>query len=817
MDMADTTPSTPYGAPYFSSVKADNIDPQSNIGAGEDSVPLQDVAGLVKNVGAPGGVAQLDNKAQLYLQNQSVLAVTPATSATSADPATPAMLLPLLPLHADTPIGQDGATLGAASERAAGAVQADGGNASTTVVIADNTPTPRQIAAIAADTAHLDQFRAAGVSDTSALTNANTALKALGRKVLHLPPGATVEADGTSAAQSLGDTLLYGDKTVLDGALGFAAHDWYQRSAFQLYKSILPEQLANLHAVCAQSQADGGQTIVKIITAGDSLLSEGDNPVVSDEVAGVLIANVIIAQLQSVYPAAKFQFINRCLGGTTWNDWASTTEAAAEYFGLPTGTILRDSLPVDAALIIWNCGGNDGFGFVPANFVSAVTYTASRCPNATQVFIVNSSSSITPSNTWININGVQWAYSWIYSYCRVYGYSYVDVDSWVRMRRDGYYPHAVTLDRIGDRATWFDQPITLDSSGTHAFPATTNNSGVAANACTDFHVMYAFPDSTTTAEAIEIRIGGGDPLTRVYLGFNGGTSGKAFSLTTDDGTNAERSFVSIYDAPTNPLIGITVRDNRLRVIAALPAQSQNGFDPTGLGSDAYPSASIGLGFFEIFNIPVVRWRTQYAPSVIGLPTGVKLINLAVADASRKNPTVQPVRPDVTMYGLYDSSLGAGGNDIAHMNAFGWRETMVPPFAQQDWRPIIASGIQIDSKLDSPVINNAACLRYGDNYHLDILGGYMSDGASGVVTANGNRRAWTGYVQGYSWHSYDGSTWSTPMYLAPAGNLALTGGIGAFGKTVSTQPALTGTKPTDPIVQQLVNILAANGSLADQTS
>ncbi|KFL87876.1 hypothetical protein AmDm5_1878 [Acetobacter malorum] len=45
--MADTTPSTPYGAPYFSSVKADNIDPESNIGSGPDAMPLK---GVVKQV-----------------------------------------------------------------------------------------------------------------------------------------------------------------------------------------------------------------------------------------------------------------------------------------------------------------------------------------------------------------------------------------------------------------------------------------------------------------------------------------------------------------------------------------------------------------------------------------------------------------------------------------------------------------------------------------------------------------------------------------------------------------------------------------------
>ena len=731
-------------------------------------------------------------------------------------------------LPANTPVGTDGTTLENVSKiadiatAAEGAVQASGGDASATVVTATDTPAAREIAAIAADTVHLDQFRVGGINDTAALTNADNALKAAGRKILRLPPGQTVTADGTADAQTLGDALIYGDGSTLTGAAGFAAHDASDRAAFNLYKTITPEQLSNLHAVCAQSQADGGTTIVKIVLFGDSLLSEGDNQLVSDECAGVLVANAIIAQLQEVYPDAKFQFINRCLGGTTWSQWASTTYGAPEYFGLADGTTLRDSIPTDTALAIGNCGGNDSFGFSPNYLTEFVAYFETRCANASLVFVINSSSSITATTDALTgIDGVQWAYSWIYSYCRVYGYGYVDVDSWVRMRRDGYYPHAVSLQRLTDRDTWLDQAITLDSSGTFTFPDTENASGVAANACTDWHTILAFPANTAQPAAIKFSLGGGGGATyttTASLSFTGGADANQFSLTVSDGTNADRTFLSEYTAPTAPVFGITIKDHRLRIIAALPSLSKNGFDPTAIGTDQYPSATIGLGFFEIFNVPVVSWRTSYSPYISGLPTGVKLLNIAVADCSRKNPTVMSVRPDLTMYGLYDSTLDAGGNDIAHMTAFGWRETMVPPFEMQDWRPSIASGLTVAgaNTATTATINDVPCLKYSDSYHLDIYTGYMTDGASGEVVFDPNRRAWAGYGQSYSWHVYDGTAWSASMYLDPAGNLMTKGGIGAFGKTVITQPALTGTKPTDPIVQQLVNILASNGTLADQT-
>lgn len=62
--------------------------------------------------GVSGGVAQLDKQAQLYLQGQSALGVTPATSATVA------MLSPLLPLHPGTQLGPGGQTLTTLMDRA---------------------------------------------------------------------------------------------------------------------------------------------------------------------------------------------------------------------------------------------------------------------------------------------------------------------------------------------------------------------------------------------------------------------------------------------------------------------------------------------------------------------------------------------------------------------------------------------------------------------------------------------------------------------------------------------------------------------------
>lgn len=110
--MADATPSTPYGSPYFSSVKADNIDPQSNIGEGSNAVPLSNVADMVTGAGKPNGVAKLDQDAQLTLQGKSALGITPATAASGATPATPAKLKPLLPLDETATVGNDGTTLG---------------------------------------------------------------------------------------------------------------------------------------------------------------------------------------------------------------------------------------------------------------------------------------------------------------------------------------------------------------------------------------------------------------------------------------------------------------------------------------------------------------------------------------------------------------------------------------------------------------------------------------------------------------------------------------------------------------------------------
>lgn len=94
--MADATPSTPYGSPYFSSVKADNIDPQSNIGAGNGAVSLGDVSKLVSNIGKPNGVATLDANGNLVLPDGEIL--QPALSVEPATQTQAATLKPLLTL-----------------------------------------------------------------------------------------------------------------------------------------------------------------------------------------------------------------------------------------------------------------------------------------------------------------------------------------------------------------------------------------------------------------------------------------------------------------------------------------------------------------------------------------------------------------------------------------------------------------------------------------------------------------------------------------------------------------------------------------------
>lgn len=714
-------------------------------------------------------------------------------------------------LPSDTLVGDTGNTLGDIASQSAGAVQANGGDASKTTVTATGTNASRNTNDIAADTAHVAQFGDA--TNAATLVTADTALKAAGRTIVNLPPGKSITSTGEASDHALGDVLIYGDGSRLNNVLGFAAHDWYKRRAFTLPKSIYPRHLTKLHALCEQSNSDG-TTIVKIVLAGDSILSQGDDPAVGEECAGFIVANAILEQLQGAYPNAQFEIVNRALGGTTWGSWNSSTLGAADYFGLASGTTLRDSIPTDCGLIIWNCGGNDGFGFAPADFVGSITYQASRCPNMSQVFVINSSSSIKTTNDETAVYGVQWAYSWILSYCQVYNYGYVDVDSWIRMRRDGYYPHAVSLDQISDRSSWFNSE-TL--SGGWTFPDVKSIQGVSAANCTDWHVVF----SCTTAQTLEIRLGIGATMCVAYLGVAGGTNKNQFTLAIVDGVSAERDLTSQYEVPAAPIIGITLKGNRLRIMAALPAQSQNGFDPANLSTAWSGGADGELGFFEIFNVPVVRWRTRCAPFIGNIPDGTKILNWAVADASTKNPTVMPVTPDVTMYGLYDNTIHAGGNGIVHMNAFGWRETILPPFVQQDWTPIVASGLSCSGvgakKLDTVNINSVNCLRYGDNYHLDIFGGYMTDGANGTIEYDANRRAFTTYGGNFSWHSYDGSNWKAIQYLDPLGNAFVTGGFGAFGKSVTTQPKITGTAPTDPIVKQLLAALSAAGFVADDTT
>lgn len=74
-------------------------------------------------IGVAGGAAQLDSKAQLLLQGESSLAITPATAASGTTPATPAKLFVIIPLDENTTVGNDGTKLQDVLVQALGALQ----------------------------------------------------------------------------------------------------------------------------------------------------------------------------------------------------------------------------------------------------------------------------------------------------------------------------------------------------------------------------------------------------------------------------------------------------------------------------------------------------------------------------------------------------------------------------------------------------------------------------------------------------------------------------------------------------------------------
>ena len=326
-------------------------------------------------IGVADGAAQLDSKAQLLLQGESSLAVTPATAASGTTPATPAKLKPLLPLDETATVGNAGNTLGDAVSQAAGAVQAAGGDASSVKVKSASGTTARVASDRAADMLHVQDFGPDGTTagDTAAfIAGDEAAANGQMTGVMRVAPGTTLTGDGSDALAAANRTVVLGSGK-LEGFRRRQSSAEYLPTPSMFPPTIRPDQLTRTAAAAATG-------VIRVAIQGDSIFSVGDNLIsTADHPVWILID-----EIKKQNPGVDVQVGNFAIGGKTWADmWSDSSQPPAWYDNDQNLSWKQFVCAFNPDIILPYSGGNDGYSFDGVAMHNLVSYyqTAENFPS----------------------------------------------------------------------------------------------------------------------------------------------------------------------------------------------------------------------------------------------------------------------------------------------------------------------------------------------------------------------------------------------------------------------------------------------------
>lgn len=746
---------------------------------------------VLDQAGAPGGVAELDQNAQLLLHGQSALTVTPATSGTSGSAGTPAMLAPLMPIAGGTLVGANPLSLGEAVELASGSVQAAGGDASETLVLASGTVTPRAASARAADDIVVHDFGVTGVasaSDISGLIAADARAVQTGGKILRVAPDVTVLGDGSTGLAAANHAVLLGsaDQRIL-AAPRRAVHPDHYPSASMFPPTIKARHLTNfLNACIAASKTDG---TVRIGVMGDSIMSIATCARTPVDLPWELLCDAV----RKAWPNVKIESYNCAIGGMTWNAMNSDSTPPNPWNpGYAAFTSWRQyvaSLNLD--LLLLYSGGNDGRGIDVVAMNSLVQFFLGQTHVPSIIFGVTYQPSLGSSTLdyWdIGIQeGIDFSAQYVRSYAQANDYGYLDFGRWHAMCRDGFDPTTISLSRLtpdGENLLAWGTPFNLSANQDYDFPDVTSVYNVDANYCTDWSITASLSPLPGT---LSFQLSGAQPTwgqpgtNPVFLLFGGANVvvriQHPYGGYTDYDTGVPVPTVAA-GATWGLHLGVALQGTRLRISMWSP---QSGIPDPSTSED---NMWMEKGMITIFDRHVERCGAPYAPhfSFDGQAYKMAVHSLLVADSTKINPDQQRYKPLVTDNELYEFTDAHGGSDAYHLNSEGTRKILGPVIYAQDWAPDVAA---------SPQVSSVA----GRTGAIELT-------AADIDPVNG---------------------WQTFLNLQTTGSMVSGDyfqgkkSVTAWGASaLGSQPVITGTKPTDPIVQQLLTTLAAYGFARDGT-
>ncbi|GLH29745.1 hypothetical protein WSS15_23950 [Acetobacter pasteurianus] len=662
-------------------------------------------------IGVANGAAALDSKAQLLLQGESSLAITPATAASGTTPATPAKLKPLLPLDETATVGNAGNTLGDAVSQAAGAVQAAGGDASSTVVTPESGSNSVTLGRLSGSRRNFAAYGSTsdGSATGTALAAIATKLNPIGKTSVVIPSGDDFSLGYDQVqAQNAGMGIFLSDAPENTGTnKRRQAVNPAWGSPYMFGPTVHASDLPNFTAAC-----NAGSATVMIM--GDSIFNAGANLANPQQCPWEELLTV----LEKANPNVTFTDYNMTWGAQNWAQMADTSNGSSVpkwiygYDGTTSWLDLCTKLKPN--LVFLYSGGNDGYGINPLNVVSVINaFKAINC----DVILCETYQPNTGSDT-LNYyqedvqDGIAYVRGFIVTYAQANGIPYLPFGRWGDIIRDGFDPEILSMPENNPTpgtayaARW--QPVPTSFLGTDGktftFPPIKNMLGVSADSCTDFQIGFTQSGIADGEAAWEIPLSDG-----INYGINNSFwvffNDTNIVFKVDDGAGSEKTYNTNVPVPkTWWSAWIMVRGSRLVFAMAV---DYNG---------SWEENSIGLGYTKLLDVLVPRMGGPFTPKIMAVNKSLDqfVINsLCTADTTNASGGGLRFKPSTNARALYYNTEiaatdalpeqpNAGGSDAYHMNNFGVRDLIYPVLHAQDWRAAKAqSGNVTTDKIISP--------------------------------------------------------------------------------------------------------------------
>ncbi|MBK5074592.1 hypothetical protein I2492_15580 [Budviciaceae bacterium CWB-B4] len=294
-----------------------------------------------------------------------------------------------------------------------------------------------------------------------------------------------------------------------------------------------PEAYDNMRPLLGASKKN---STINVLIFGDSISTDDPNTISFDATMWAKIKSKITDD----NPGKEFAFINRAIGGQTWaNANTKPTSTDIEWYTDPNEPWVYYVVQPKPDIVIFAFGMNDANGFNAGAMVSTVNKVKSALPEADFIFITTPAPSIAAIlpggyDQPIFQEGRDFAAGFARTFANFYGYSYLDINHYFNMVRDG-------RDILNCELMKVEEVI--------------SSSFIASTYCHDFS-LSAVVSSPLIDESKVIAVNCGlDPEDLIYIGIS---HGKYI-------VSAKTEYVETYYTTTNPVKYVPEYDHTIQI------------------------------------------------------------------------------------------------------------------------------------------------------------------------------------------------------------------------------------------------------------